>query len=55
MRSPPAWSIRPPTGGCSPSSVRTKVDLPAPFGPSTAHSCPGEIDAEIGGRISRRS
>ncbi len=33
MRRPGARSTSPATGGCSPSSVRTKVDLPAPLGP----------------------
>ena len=40
-RSVPATRISPAVDGCSPAIAFTKVDLPAPFGPTTATVSPG--------------
>src|SRR5690242_14690505 len=36
----PSTVACPAASGCSPSTARTRVDLPAPFGPSTATNRP---------------
>ena len=54
-RRPGRASTLPPTGGTSPSAVRTNVDLPEPLGPMTAHSSPAAIVIDSGGRMAAPS
>ena len=44
----------PATGGISPSTVFTKVDLPEPFRPTTDQNSPREIASEISRNLSAR-
>ena len=41
---PATWSV-PASGWVSVATVRTNVDLPAPFGPSTANTPPAGADS----------
>ncbi len=49
----PDQATVPALGFCSPETARTRVDLPAPFGPTTATSSPG-VDLKVGAADDRR-
>ena len=44
---PGASSAMPDEGSSSPAMIRSSVDLPAPFGPSTPIFAPGRNDSEM--------
>ncbi len=44
---PGASSATPLDGSSSPAMIRSSVDLPAPFGPSTPIFAPGRNDSEM--------
>ena len=52
-RGAPSMSTEPRVTGCRPRMIRSKVVLPAPFGPIRPVNSPGRMVSETSRRISR--